>query len=336
MTIEAVTDAHTEALVEFMTGLPEVDRTFIQEDVGNADEVRRLISARVSQWVMVDDDGRIVRVNPAACQMLGYTEEELTRLRVHDIDPAVDAAQWAAHRTNLDTYGGERFETTHRHKDGRLIPGQFVRLQMGQPKTERAMMINERAVGTDPGDVGDTADIEDCNGARHVGRQCRHQRLVEDGNERCPLPARRNVGRAEIVDHWNAGEVGKKLAVADLPGAAFMRRVMDRLAMEADDVDVARLQSGPLKEVEGRHGMALGEDALNFRDLVGWRLAAIETDQPGTKSGVIGFGKGRAETVDMRGVGVDQGGIDPVGAGPAHQSDRPFSRHFLDSQLILR
>ena len=59
MTIEAVTDAHTEALVEFMTGLPEVDRTFIQEDVGNADEVRRLISARVSQWVMVDDDGRI-------------------------------------------------------------------------------------------------------------------------------------------------------------------------------------------------------------------------------------------------------------------------------------
>ncbi len=59
MTIEAVTDAHTEALVEFMTGLPEADRTFIQEDVGNADEVRRLISARVSQWVMVDDDGRI-------------------------------------------------------------------------------------------------------------------------------------------------------------------------------------------------------------------------------------------------------------------------------------
>ena len=35
------------------------------------------------------------------------------------------------------------------NKDGRLIPGQFVRLQMGQPKTERAMMINERAVGTD-------------------------------------------------------------------------------------------------------------------------------------------------------------------------------------------
>lgn len=45
--------------------------------------------------------------------------------------------------------GTVRVRAIFDNKDGRLLPGQFVRLQMGQPKTERAMMINERAVGTD-------------------------------------------------------------------------------------------------------------------------------------------------------------------------------------------
>ncbi|PRD45862.1 efflux transporter periplasmic adaptor subunit [Phyllobacterium phragmitis] len=33
--------------------------------------------------------------------------------------------------------------------DGRLIPGQFVRVRMGEPKAERQLMISERAIGTD-------------------------------------------------------------------------------------------------------------------------------------------------------------------------------------------
>ncbi|MBN8284871.1 CHASE domain-containing protein [Zoogloea sp.] len=118
-----------QTLMLGMTGRAATIQRKVEEQTADiAAKNRELALAMVSvdrssdgtHWI--DDDGRIVRVNPAACQMLGYTEEELTRLRVHDIDPAVDAAQWAAHRTNLDTYGGERFETTHRHKDGRLIP----------------------------------------------------------------------------------------------------------------------------------------------------------------------------------------------------------------------
>jgi multidrug efflux system membrane fusion protein len=33
--------------------------------------------------------------------------------------------------------------------NGRLIPGQFVRVRMGQPKTENHLLISERAIGTD-------------------------------------------------------------------------------------------------------------------------------------------------------------------------------------------
>ncbi len=70
----------------------------------------------------IDEDGNIVRVNPAACQMLGYTRDELTRLRIHDVDPGLDARRWSAHRTNLDLRRGEHFETTHRRKDGSTFP----------------------------------------------------------------------------------------------------------------------------------------------------------------------------------------------------------------------
>jgi multidrug efflux system membrane fusion protein len=33
--------------------------------------------------------------------------------------------------------------------EGKLMPGQFVRVQMGQARPEPALVINERAVGTD-------------------------------------------------------------------------------------------------------------------------------------------------------------------------------------------
>lgn len=45
--------------------------------------------------------------------------------------------------------GTVRVRAIFDNEDGHLIPGQFVRLQMGQPKAERAMMVNERAIGTD-------------------------------------------------------------------------------------------------------------------------------------------------------------------------------------------
>ena len=35
------------------------------------------------------------------------------------------------------------------NRDGSLIPGQFVKLRMGKAKTEPALLVNERAIGTD-------------------------------------------------------------------------------------------------------------------------------------------------------------------------------------------
>ena len=45
--------------------------------------------------------------------------------------------------------GTVRVRAVFRNADGSLIPGQFARLQMGQPKSAPALAVNERAVGTD-------------------------------------------------------------------------------------------------------------------------------------------------------------------------------------------
>jgi multidrug efflux system membrane fusion protein len=45
--------------------------------------------------------------------------------------------------------GTLRVRAVFDNKDGRLIPGQFAKLRMGQAKNEPALLVNERAVGTD-------------------------------------------------------------------------------------------------------------------------------------------------------------------------------------------
>ena len=45
--------------------------------------------------------------------------------------------------------GTVRVRGVFNNPDGALMPGQFARLRMGQAKTEPALMVNERAIGTD-------------------------------------------------------------------------------------------------------------------------------------------------------------------------------------------
>src|SRR6202045_4601955 len=45
--------------------------------------------------------------------------------------------------------GTIRVRAVFANDDGRLIPGQFARLRMGQPQKQTLVMVDERAIGTD-------------------------------------------------------------------------------------------------------------------------------------------------------------------------------------------
>lgn len=58
--------------------------------------------------------------------------------KLHFVDNGIDGASGTVRvRARLD------------NPDGKLMPGQFVRVQLGQAKAEQQLVINERAVGTD-------------------------------------------------------------------------------------------------------------------------------------------------------------------------------------------
>jgi membrane fusion protein, multidrug efflux system len=45
--------------------------------------------------------------------------------------------------------GTIRLRASIDNRDGSLLPGQFVRVRMGQARTSRALLVSDRAVGTD-------------------------------------------------------------------------------------------------------------------------------------------------------------------------------------------
>jgi len=86
--------------------------------------------------------------------------------RLHFVDNGIDGAS-----------GTVRVRALLDNPDGRLMPGQFVRVRLGQAKAEPKLVINERAVGTDQskkfvfvvGDDGKAAWREVSLGAAYDG-----------------------------------------------------------------------------------------------------------------------------------------------------------------------
>lgn len=68
----------------------------------------------------------------------GNLSDKATIGRLQLVDNQVDAKS-----------GTLRVRAQFDNKDGALIPGQFAKLRMGQAKNEAALLVNERAVGTD-------------------------------------------------------------------------------------------------------------------------------------------------------------------------------------------
>ena len=74
--------------------------------------------------IWIDASGQVRRVNPAAAASLGYSREELTRLRVPDFNPEVTEAWWADHWARLKAAPTQIFESLHRRRDGHVFPVQ--------------------------------------------------------------------------------------------------------------------------------------------------------------------------------------------------------------------
>jgi PAS domain S-box-containing protein len=70
----------------------------------------------------IDPHANIVDVNEAAREMLGYSKEDLCAMTVHDLNPDFQADMWPGFWAETQRRGTMTFETSHRTRDGRLLP----------------------------------------------------------------------------------------------------------------------------------------------------------------------------------------------------------------------
>ena len=130
--------------------------------------------------------------------------------RLQLIDNQVDAAS-----------GTVRMRAVFDNEDGHLMPGQFVRLSMGEAKAKPALLISERAIGTDQSkkfvlvvDDGNKADYREIT----LGAISDGMRVVTSGlnaGERIVVNGLQRVRPGAVVAPQMMSMDGKPLATAD-------------------------------------------------------------------------------------------------------------------------
>jgi PAS domain S-box-containing protein len=87
---------------------------------------KTIINTTKEGFWYLDSEGRFLDVNTAACDLLGYNKEELLKMKVSDIEGLENQKDVTQHIQKMKKYGGDRFETTHKRKDGEFFDAEVI------------------------------------------------------------------------------------------------------------------------------------------------------------------------------------------------------------------
>jgi PAS domain S-box-containing protein len=85
------------------------------------EEYRTIINTAMDGFWIVDMRGRFLDANDAYCRLIGYSRDELLTMRIQDVEAVERPEETAQRIQRIMETGGDRFETRHRCKDGRII-----------------------------------------------------------------------------------------------------------------------------------------------------------------------------------------------------------------------
>jgi len=79
---------------------------------------RTILRTAMDGFWVADMQGRLLEVNEAYCRMSGYSAQELSLMRITDLESKEATEETAAHMRQIVLKGEDRFETRHHRKDG--------------------------------------------------------------------------------------------------------------------------------------------------------------------------------------------------------------------------
>ena len=110
----------TSTLLAFLT-IKQI--SFAEKQLQESEEKHRLLFESAGDAIFIHNaEGRILEVNPMACELLGYSHAELMSMTIDQADTPEEARHAPDRIARLMAQGHLKFETVHQHKDGSPIP----------------------------------------------------------------------------------------------------------------------------------------------------------------------------------------------------------------------
>ncbi len=107
-----------------LNGPPAESRTarFAGKDVTLPPSIRNLLQRSADLIYLLDADSTFLVVNEAALELLGYSVEDLDKMKMTDVDVINDTVAWAKAFKRLRSQGSFSLETLQRSRDGDIFP----------------------------------------------------------------------------------------------------------------------------------------------------------------------------------------------------------------------
>lgn len=117
--VRLIQDVEGEFVRAIATNKDITDRKRAEEALRQSELQNRTIlrTALDGFWLINPEDGRLLDVNDAYCQMSGYTREEILKMTVADFEMIESSDEVLVHTQKVLLQGEDRFETVHRRKD---------------------------------------------------------------------------------------------------------------------------------------------------------------------------------------------------------------------------
>ncbi|MBC8439791.1 MAG: PAS domain S-box protein [Deltaproteobacteria bacterium] len=98
----------------------------ITEEKREEEQFKKIINGSIDGFVIVDINGKIIEVNKAYCQLLGYTRNEILKMSLMDFEAHLTKEQLKEITSKIIDTGGDRFESKNKTKNGDIIDVEVV------------------------------------------------------------------------------------------------------------------------------------------------------------------------------------------------------------------
>jgi PAS domain S-box-containing protein len=136
LTVNVVPDAQGRVVESRSMIVDITDRK--QADEALREQLRRneqMLQTTMDGYILADTEGKLTDVNPAYCEMIGYSREELLRMNIHQLEVQLPPEEIEQRIEQMVREGAARFETKHKREDGRVIDLE-VSYTIMQPEAE--------------------------------------------------------------------------------------------------------------------------------------------------------------------------------------------------------